>query len=78
MSVLEDHEAVTPAGNPVAVPIPVAPVVEYVILVIAVLIHKVWASVPVAELNETVFPEFTLIAPEGLLVKVQVPFPNTR
>lgn len=26
--VLADHEALTPAGNPVAVPIPVAPVVE--------------------------------------------------
>ena len=25
--VLEDHDAVTPAGKPVAVPIPVAPVV---------------------------------------------------
>ena len=31
----------TPAGNPVAVPIPVAPVVACVILVKAVLIHKV-------------------------------------
>ena len=35
------HAAVTPAGNPVATPIPVAPVVAWVILVSAVLIHKV-------------------------------------
>ncbi len=36
-----DQTAVTPAGKPVAVPIPVAPVVVCVILVKAVLIHKV-------------------------------------
>ena len=35
------HAAVTPAGNPVAAPIPVAPVVAIVILVSAVLIHNV-------------------------------------
>ena len=39
--VLEDHAAVTPAGNPVAVPIPVAPVVACVMLVSAVLIQRV-------------------------------------
>ena len=39
--VLDAHAAVTPAGNPVAVPIPVAPVVACVIFVNAVLIHKV-------------------------------------
>ena len=33
--------ALTPAGNPVAVPMPVAPVVACVIFVNAVLIHKV-------------------------------------
>ena len=33
--------AVTPAGSPVAAPIPVAPVVAIVILVSAVLIHNV-------------------------------------
>ena len=38
--VLEAHAAVTPAGNPVAVPIPVARVVAIVMLVRAVLIHK--------------------------------------
>ncbi len=39
--VFEAHAAVTPAGKPVAVPIPVAPVVVWVIAVNAVLIHKV-------------------------------------
>jgi len=39
--VLDAHTAVTPAGNPVAVPMPVAPVVVSVILVNAVLIHSV-------------------------------------
>ena len=35
------HAAVTPIGKPVAVPIPVAPVVACVILVKVVLMHKV-------------------------------------
>ena len=35
------HDAVTPVGNPVAVPIPVATVVLCVIAGNAVLIHKV-------------------------------------
>ena len=39
--VLVAHVAVTPVGKPVAVPIPVAPVVVYVIAVKAVLIHNV-------------------------------------
>ena len=39
--VLEAHAAVTPAGKPVAVPMPVAPVVAIVMLVSAVLIHRV-------------------------------------
>ena len=38
---LDAQAAVTPAGNPVAVPIPVAPVVVLVIGVKIVLIHKV-------------------------------------
>ncbi len=38
--VLLAHDAVTPAGNPVAVPIPVAPVVACVLLIV-VPIHKV-------------------------------------
>ena len=39
--VFDAKAAVTPAGNPVAVPMPVAPVVVWVIFVNAVLIHKV-------------------------------------
>jgi hypothetical protein len=39
--VLFAHEATTPDGNRVGVPIPVAPVVAIVILVNAVLIHNV-------------------------------------
>ena len=35
------HAAVTPEGKPVAAPIPVAPVVLWVMLVSAVLIHSV-------------------------------------
>ena len=35
------HDAVTPAGRPVAVPIPVAPAVVCVIAVRAVLMHSV-------------------------------------
>jgi hypothetical protein len=42
--VFEAHAAVTPAGNPVANPMPVAPVVEWVIEVIRVLIHSVGAD----------------------------------
>ena len=39
--VLPAQAAVTPAGNPVGVPMPVAPVVVCVMFVNAVLIHKV-------------------------------------
>ena len=39
--VLLAQTALTPAGNPVAVPMPVAPVVACVMAVRAVLIHKV-------------------------------------
>ena len=39
--VLAAHAAVTPAGSPVAAPMPVAPVVAMVIFVSAVLIHNV-------------------------------------
>ena len=38
--VLDAHAAVTPAGNPVADPIPVAPVVVWVMAVKAVFIFK--------------------------------------
>jgi len=39
--VLDDHNAVTPVGRPIGVPIPEAPVVVCVISVSAVLIHNV-------------------------------------
>lgn len=51
--------AVIPAGKPVAVPIPVAPVVVCVISVKAVLIHKVG----VAEANPAVFSGVTVMVP---------------
>ena len=41
MIVFANHAALTPAGKPDATPMPVAPVVVWVILVNAVLIHKV-------------------------------------
>ena len=42
--VLAAQEAVTPAGRPVAVPIPVAPVVVWVMVVSKVLIQRVEAE----------------------------------
>ena len=62
VTTLADHAPVTPAGRPVTVA-PVAPVVEYVILVIAVLIHTVCALVPAAELRLTVLFAVTVIEP---------------
>ncbi len=50
--------ALTPAGKPVAEPMPVAPVVVWVMLVKAVLIHKVCAE----EAAVKVFP-LTVIVP---------------
>ena len=54
----------TPAGNPVAVPIPVAPVVVCVIGVSAVLIH----NVGVDEAAPTVLAAVTVIVPVALTV----------
>ena len=56
--------AVTPAGSPVAVPIPVATVVVCVMAVNAVLIQ----SVGVAVGNETVLSTFTVIVPVAFTV----------
>ena len=56
------HTAVTPDGKPVAVPIPVAPVVACVILVNAVLIHKTG----VADAALTVFAVVIVIVPVAL------------
>ena len=62
--VLEAQPAVTPEGSPVAKPMPVAPVVVWVILVNAVLIHKVG----VEEAAPAVLVAVTVIKPDTLLV----------
>ena len=53
------HAALTPVGNPVAVPIPVAPVVACVIFVNGVLMHKVG----VLEAAPAVLSGLTVIVP---------------
>ena len=58
----EAHAALTPAGNPVAVPMPVAPVVACVILVNAVLIQ----SVGVLDAAPAVLFGVTVIVPVAL------------
>ena len=62
--VLEDHAAVTPEGRPVAVPIPVALTVVWVIAVKTVLIHKVGVD----EAAVTVFAAVTVIVPVAFTV----------
>ena len=57
--VLDVKAALIPDGNPVAAPIPVAPVVAWVILVNAVLIHKVGVD----EAAPTVLFGLTVIVP---------------
>ena len=64
---------VTPAGRPVTVA-PVAPVVAYVIFVMAVLIHRVCASVPATELSVMVLSGVTVMEP----VADTVPHPPVR
>jgi hypothetical protein len=59
---LASHAAVTPAGNPVATPIPVAPVVAMVILVRGELTH----SVGLEEGVPAVFAAVTVIVPVAL------------
>ncbi len=57
--VFDAHKAVTPAGRPVGVPIPVAPVVVCMIAVRGVLMH----SVGVEEAVLTVLSGVTVIVP---------------
>jgi hypothetical protein len=64
---------VTPAGKPVTVAL-VAPVVPYVMLVIAVLIQTVCELVPDADVNETVFTGVNDIVP----VAVTTPHPPVK
>ena len=58
---------VTPVGKPLKVA-PVAPVVEYVILVRTVLIQTLWELVPAAELKATVLLGVTVIVPVAVIV----------
>ena len=67
VTTLADQLPVTPAGKPLNVA-PVAPVVEYVILVIDVLIQGVWALVPAAEVSAMVLFAFTFIVPVAVFV----------
>ena len=60
--VLAFQAAVTPVGKPVAAPIPVAPVVVWVMLVNGVLIQRVGADEAVV----TVFTLVTVIVPVAL------------
>ena len=62
MIVLTAHAAVIPAGRPVAAPMPVAPVVVCVILVISVLIHKFGDD----DAALTVLFAFTVIVPVAI------------
>ena len=67
VTVFELHEPVTPAGKPVTVA-PVAVVVVYVMFVIAVLMHRVCALVPAAELKDIVLFGVTVIVPVAFTV----------
>jgi len=67
VTVFDDHDPVTPAGNPLTVA-PVAPVVEYVTAVTAVLIQTVWLSVPAAEVRAIVLSGVTVIVPLAVIV----------
>ena len=60
--VFEAQAAVIPVGSPVAVPIPVAPVVACVMFVNAVLIHSVGAE----DAAPAVFAAVTVIVPVAL------------
>ena len=66
MIVFVAQAAVTPAGKPVAVPMPVAPVVVRVILVNAVLIHKtgVLDAVPAVLFGFTVMVPVAFTLPQ--------------
>jgi hypothetical protein len=67
VKVLELQLPVTPAGRPETAA-PVAVVVVYVMFVMAVLIQRVWASVPAAELLAIVLFGVTVIVPVMVFV----------
>ena len=64
--VFEAHAAVTPAGKAVAVPIPVAPVVVWVMAVKGVLIHKVGLELaaPTVLFDDTIMVPVALTVPQ--------------
>ena len=62
--VLDAQAAVTPAGSPEAVPMPVAPVMVCVMLVSAVLMHRVG----VEDAAPTVLSDVTVMVPEAFTV----------
>ena len=62
--VFDAKAAVTPAGKPVAVPMPVAPVVVWVMSVKTVLIHSVGVALAVV----TVLSGITVMVPVALTV----------
>ena len=66
MIVLLAQSAVTPAGSPVGVPIPVAPSVAWVMGVNGVLIHKVGVeeAAPAVLLSTTVMVPVALTLPQ--------------
>ena len=66
--VLLAQAALTPAGNPVAAPIPVAPVVACVILINAVLIHKVGVLDASPAVLAGVLAEVTVIVPVAFTI----------
>ena len=74
--VFDAKAAVTPAGKPVAVPIPVAPVMAWVIAVKAVLIHKVGVeeAAPAAVAHSAIAKSPNAATPEAaVVVAVRVP-----
>ena len=64
--VFDAQAAVTPAGNPVAVPIPVAPVVVCVMAVNTVLIHNVGDkdAAPAVLFGETIIVPVAFTLPQ--------------
>ena len=61
---LDAQTAVTPAGRPEAVPMPVPPVVVCVMLVSEVLMHRVG----VVDAEPTVLSDVTVMVPEAFTV----------
>ena len=62
--VLDDQAAVTPAGRPIAAPMPVAPVVVWVMLVKTILIQSVGED----EAADTILSAVTIIVPVAEIV----------